>query len=95
MVKNILDLEAANIGVKNLSPTQTQAGYENMPSDLDISLGLCIYWVIAIHIVKSRQLVITMVKYAFAVAASILGVKNFYPHKSKPLGIPTFPVTFS
>jgi len=35
------------LGVKNLSPTQTQAiGYKNIPSDLHLALGLCISLVV-------------------------------------------------
>jgi len=38
---------ASILGVKNLSPTQTQAiGYTNIPSDLHLALGLCISLVV-------------------------------------------------
>jgi len=71
-------VEASNIGVKNLSPTQIQAiGYANIPSDLDIALGLCISWVVEIHFLKTRQLVNT-VKLFFAVPASNIGIRHRY-----------------
>jgi len=54
------------LGVKNLSPTQTQAiGYKNIPSDLHLALGLCISLVVDKKHVKIGLLVITMVKYVF------------------------------
>jgi len=55
---------ASILGVKNLSPTQTQAiGYTNIHSDLHLALGLCISLVVhEIHF-EIGLLVITMVKY--------------------------------
>ena len=87
---------ASILGVKNLSPTQTQAiGYTNIHSDLHLALTLCISLVVHKNHFKIGLLVITMVKYVFAAAASILGVKNCHLHKPKPLAIQTFPVTFT
>jgi len=48
-----------------------------------IALGLCISWVIEINFVKNRQLVITMVKYIFAVEASNTGENKPVTH-TKP-----------
>jgi len=71
------------LGVKNLSPTQTQAiGYTNIPSDLHLALGLCISLVVFKNHFKIGLLVITMVKYVFAAAASILGVTKPVTHKN-------------
>jgi len=57
---------ASILGVKNLSPTQTQAiGYTNIPSDLPLVLGLCISLVVYKNHFKIGLLVITMVKYVF------------------------------
>jgi len=57
---------ASILGVKNLSPTQTQAiGYPNNHSDLHLALGLCISLVVHKNHFKIGLLVITMVKYVF------------------------------
>jgi len=57
---------ASILGVKNLSPTQTQAiGYTNIPSDLHLAFGLCISLVVFKNHFKIGLLVITMVKYVF------------------------------
>jgi len=59
-------VEASNIGVKNLSPTQNQAiGCDNIPIDFHLTLGLCISWVVEKNFVKMKQLVNIMVKYVF------------------------------
>ena len=57
---------ASILGVKNLSPTQTQAiGYTNINSDLHFALGLCISLVVFKNYFKIELRVITMVKYVF------------------------------
>jgi len=67
--------------VKKLSPTQTQAiVYTNIHSDLHLALGLCISLVVHKNHVKIILQVITMVKYVFSAAASILGVKKSAPY---------------
>jgi len=63
--------------VKKLSSTQTQAiGYTHIPSNLYLAFGLCISLVVLKNHFKILLLVITMVKYVFVVAASILLVKQ-------------------
>jgi len=48
-------VEASNIGVKNLSPTQIQAiGYANIPSELHLALGLCISWIFEKHFCENQ-----------------------------------------
>jgi len=90
-------VDTADIGIKNLSPTQIQAiGYAIIPSHLHLALGLCISWVIEKHFVKTRLLVITMVKYIFCCGNSrYWNEKAYHKHKSKPLAMQTFPVTFT
>jgi len=57
---------ASILGVKNLSPTQTQAiGYTNIHNDLHLALGLCISMVVHKNHFKIGLLVIIMVKYVF------------------------------
>jgi len=80
------------------NPSTTQIiGYANIPSDLHLALGLSISWVVEKHFVKTRMLVITMmVKYIFCCGSiKQLSKKSFPPHKSKPLAMQTFPVTFT
>jgi len=56
------DATASILGVKNKSPTQTQAiGYSNIQSDLHLALGLCISLVVHKTHFKIGLLVITIV----------------------------------
>jgi len=88
---------ASILGVKNLSPTQTQAiGYTNIHSDLHLALGLCISLVVHKNHFKIGLLVITMVKYVFCSSSfNSWSKKTCHLHKPKPLAKQTFPVTFT
>ena len=75
-----------------MSPTQSQAiGYTNIHSDLHLALGLCISLVVFKNQAKIGMLVIAMVKYVFAAAASILGVKNLSPTQTQAIGYKNIP----
>jgi len=53
VITMIIFAAASIIGLKNLSPIQTQAiGYANIPSDLQLAIGLCISWFVEINCEK-------------------------------------------
>jgi len=66
MVKYVFCCSASILGVKKLSPTQTQVvGYINILSDLQLAFGMDHQICFSQNHVKIRQLVIAMVKYIF------------------------------